>query len=96
MCVAVEVVKLSHAIARVLKGEEVRAGRRTTFGTGIAVPIFVCLPASRSRASTALGCGGCDRGVVAASSIPQGIRGTNHRHSCLVVSGAYRLPHGRR
>ncbi len=93
--VAVKVVKLAHAIARVLKGKEVRAGRRTTFGMGVAIPFVVLLPACRRRAPTALSCGGCNRGVVAASSIPQGIRGSNHGHSCLVVSGAYCLLHRR-
>jgi hypothetical protein len=32
---------------------------------------------------------------VAIASVPQGIRGSNHRHGCLGVSGTYCLPHGR-
>jgi hypothetical protein len=57
-----------------------------TFGTGVAVP----LPISRSWASASR-----DRGVVAAPSITQGIRDSNHSQACLVVSGADCLPHGR-
>jgi hypothetical protein len=37
-----------------------------------------------------------DRGVVAASSIPQGVCGSNHSHGRLVVSGTRRFLHGRR
>ncbi len=63
MCfVAVKVVKLTHAIAQVLKREKIRAGRRTTFGTGVAVPFVILLPASRNWASAALGRGSCDWG----------------------------------
>jgi hypothetical protein len=58
--VAVEVVELVQAIARVLKRKEIGAGRRVTFGTGIAIPSVVVLPGSRSLASTALCSGGCD------------------------------------
>ncbi len=94
--IAVKVVKLAHAIAPVLKGKEVRARRRMTFGTGVAIPFVVLLPASRSRASTALSLSGCNNGVVATPSIPQGIRSSNHSHGCLVASGAYYFPHGRR
>ncbi len=70
------------AIARILKRKEIGARRRATFGTGVAIP-FVAR-------------GGCDRGVVAAMSVPQAVRGSNHGHGCLVVSSTYRLPHGRR
>ncbi len=70
--------------------------RNKTFGRGVAGPFVILLPASRSWASAVLGHGGGNRGAVAASSIPQGIRGSNHSHGCLVVSGAYHLPHGRR
>ncbi len=85
---AVKVMKLTHAIARVLKREKIRAGRRMTFGTFVAIPFVILLPASRSWASAVLGHGGHDRGVVAASSITQGVRDSNHSHGCLVVSGA--------
>jgi hypothetical protein len=67
-----------------------------TFGTGIAVPSVVLPPTSRSWASSALGHGGRDCGVMAASSIPQGVRGSNHSHGCLLVSGTNRFSHGRR
>ncbi len=81
MCfVAVKVVKLTHAIARILEREKIRAGRRTTFGTGVAVPSVVLLPASMSWTSAALCRGGRDCGVVAASNIPQGVHGSNHSH----------------
>ncbi len=96
MCfVAIKVVKLSHAIARILERDKIRAGGRTTFGTGFAVPSVILPPASRSWASTALGHGGLDRGVVAASSIPQGICGPNHSHDYLLVSSTNRFRHGR-
>ncbi len=97
MCfVVIEVVKFAHAIARVLKRKEIGAGRRVTFGMGIAIPSIILLPASRSQASTMLSHGGCDYGVVAASSIPSGVRGSNHGHGCLLVSCSYCLPHRRR
>ncbi len=38
------IVKLTHTIARVVKRVEVRAGRRATFGTGIAPPFVTLLP----------------------------------------------------
>jgi hypothetical protein len=94
--VAVKVMKLTHALFRVLKREKIGAGRRTTFGMGIAIPFVVLLPACRSRASAALSRGSRNRGVVAAPSIPQGIRGSNYSHGFPVVSGADHLPHGRR
>ncbi len=50
--VVVKVVKFTYAIAWVLKRDKIRAGRRTTFGTGVAVP-FVSF-ASRSWASAVL------------------------------------------
>ncbi len=97
MClVAVKVVKLTHAIARVFKRKKIRARRGTTFGTGVAVPFVIPLLASRSWPSAALGHGGRGHGDVAASSIPQGVHGSNHSHGCLVVSGTYCLPNGRR
>jgi hypothetical protein len=36
--VAVEVVEFAHAIAKALERKEIGAGRRVTFGTGIAIP----------------------------------------------------------
>jgi hypothetical protein len=86
--VAVKVVKPTHAIARVLKREKIRARRRTTFGTGVAIPSVVLLLISRSWDSAVLSRGSCNRGVVAALSVPQGIHGSNHSQVCLVVSGA--------
>jgi hypothetical protein len=62
--VAVKVVKLTHAIAQVLKREKIRARMRTTFRTGVAVPFVILLPASWSWASATLSHGGCDRGVI--------------------------------
>jgi hypothetical protein len=41
--VAIEIVKLAHAIARDLERKEVRAGRRMTFGTGVALSFFFLL-----------------------------------------------------
>ncbi len=46
--IAVEIVNLAHTIAQVLKRKEVGAGRRATFGMGVAVPFVVLLPTSRS------------------------------------------------
>ncbi len=97
MCfVAIKVVKLTHAIARILEREKIRARGQTTFGAGIAVSSVVFPAARRSWASYALGCSGLNRGVVAASSIPQGVRGSNNSHGCLMVSGTDRFSHGRR
>ncbi len=66
----VVVVKFTDAIARVLKRIKIGAGRGATFGAGIAAPFVTSLPAVRSRAPTTLSRGGCDCGVMAASSIP--------------------------
>ncbi len=63
---------------------------------GIAIPFVVLLPTSRHRASTALNYGGCDHGVMAAFSVPPGVRGSNYGQCCLVVSGGCSLPHGSR
>ncbi len=96
MCFVVEnIVKLTHNIVRVLKGIKIGTRRGMTSGTGIAVPVVVPLPATRGWTFAALSCGGCDRGAVAAASVPQGICGENHRRSRRVVGGAHRLPHGR-
>jgi hypothetical protein len=92
--VGVIVVKLAHAIGRVLESVKSRAGRRVTFGTGVAVPFVGRLPASGSRAPTSVSPGGRDRRVVAASSIPQGVRSSNRVKGCLVVSCTYYFSHG--
>ncbi len=89
MCVVV--VKLTNAIVRVVKRIEVRAGKGATFGMGVAAPFFTLLPICWSWAPTSLCHGGRNRGVVASSSVPQGVRCVR-----LVVSCADRLPHGRR
>ncbi len=48
------VVKFTHAVARVVKGIEVRAGRRATFGTGFAAPFVTLLTTCWSWAPTSL------------------------------------------
>ncbi len=65
----VVVVKLTHAIARVVKRIEVWAGRRATFGTGVAAPFVTLLPNWGSWAPTSLCRGGWDRRVVASLSV---------------------------
>ncbi len=72
----VVVVKFSDAIARVLERIEIWAGGGPTFGAGVTAPFVASPPVVRSRAPTSLSRGGRDRRIVAASSIPQGIRGT--------------------
>jgi hypothetical protein len=69
---------------RILEGEKVRAGRRTTFGTGFAIPSVIVLSASRSWASAALSRESRDHGVVGTLSIPQGVRGSNHSHGSVL------------
>jgi hypothetical protein len=86
--VGVIVVKLAHAIGRVLESMKSRAGKWATFGTGVAVPFVGRLPASGSRAPTSVSRGGRDCRVAAASSILQGV------HGSLVVSCAYCFSHG--
>ncbi len=68
--IGVIIVKFAHAIARVLEGIKIWAGRGATFGTGVTAPFVACLPAVRSGAPTSLCRGGCDRGIVAAPSVP--------------------------
>ncbi len=95
MCsVGVIVVKLAHAIGRVLESVKSRAGRRVTFGTDVAVPFVGRLPASGSMAPTSVSPGIHVRRVVAASSIPQGVRSSNRVQGCLVVSCTYCFSHG--
>jgi hypothetical protein len=64
------IVKFAHAIARVLKGIKIRAGRGATIGAGVTAPFVASLPVARSRAPTSLCRGGCNCRVVAALSIP--------------------------
>ncbi len=78
-------MKLTHTIGRVLKSVEGRAGRRATFGTGVAVPFVARLPGSGSRAPTSVSHGGCDHRVVAVLNVPQGVPGLNRVLGCLVV-----------
>ncbi len=65
------------------KEKKIRAGGRMTFGTGVSVPSVILPPASRSWASATLISGSHDRGVVAAMSILQGVRGSNHSQAVL-------------
>ncbi len=89
------VVKFTHATAGVVKRIEVRAGRRATCRTSDAAPFVALLPFGRSWAPTSLCHGGRDHGVVASSSVPQGVRSFHNSRSCLVVACADRLPHER-
>jgi hypothetical protein len=93
--VGVVAVKLAHAIARVVKRIEVQAGRRAAFGAGVAVPFVTLLPVCWSWALTSLFCGGHNCGVVASSSIPQGVRCFHNSRGRLVVACTDCLPHGR-
>jgi hypothetical protein len=83
--VGVVIVKFTNAIARVLKRVKVRVERGVTYGAGVAALFVALLPIIRSRAPTALSCGGCDHRVVAALSIPLGFRSLHHGCRCLVV-----------
>jgi hypothetical protein len=67
-----------------------------TFETDVAVPSVVLPPASRIWASATLSHSGHYHGVMVVSSIPQGIRGSNHSQGCLVFSGSDPFPHARR
>ncbi len=90
------VVKFTDAIAKVLERMEIGAGRGATFGAGIAAPFVGSLPVVGSRAPTTLSRGGCDCGVVAASSIPEGVCSFHHSCSRPVGASSYRFAHGRR
>ncbi len=70
-------------------------GKGVAFGMANAAPFVSSLPAGKSRAPISLSRGGCDRRVVAASSIQQGVRGLHHGCSCLVVASTYCFSHGR-
>jgi hypothetical protein len=87
-------MKFAHAIARVLKGVEIWVGGGATIGMGVTAPLVASPPAVGSGAPTLLICGGQDRMVRAASSIPQDIRGLHHGRSCHVVASSYCLTHG--
>jgi hypothetical protein len=58
--VAVKVVVFAHAIAKVVKREEIGARRRVTFGVGFSIPSVVLFSAIRSRAPPTLSFGGCN------------------------------------
>jgi hypothetical protein len=90
------IMKFAHAIARVLKSMEIWAGRggKATFGAGVTAPFVTSPLAVGSRAPTLLSRGGCDCRVMAASSIPQGIRGLHHGRDCHVVASTYCFTHG--
>jgi hypothetical protein len=92
--VGAEVVKLTHAIARVLKGIKIWSGMGVTFGAGITTPFVTSLPFVRSRAPTSLSCGGRDRRVVATLSIPQFVCGLHHGCCHPVVASSYCFRHG--
>jgi hypothetical protein len=54
----VVIMKFTHAIARVLEGIKIRAGRGAAFGVGVTGPFVASLPVVRSRAPTLLSHGG--------------------------------------
>jgi hypothetical protein len=72
---------------------KILVGREVTFQTGSIGPLVAQLPPSRSRAPIAGTCGSCNSGVVAAASVPQGVRSSNHQPGCLVVP-TYHFSHG--
>ncbi len=69
-------------------------GRGADFWSGRYRPFVASLSAVRCRAPASLSRGGRDCRVVAASSIPQGIRGLHHGSGCHVVASTYCLTHG--
>ncbi len=93
--VGVVIVKFAHAIARVLERVEIGAGKGVTFGMGVAIPFVASLPTCGSSAHMSLSHGSRDCGVVATSSIPQGVCCFHHGRGCLVVASSYRFSHGR-
>ncbi len=68
--IGVVIVKFAHAIARVLEGVKIWAGRGATFGTGSTAPFVTSLPAAGSGAPALLCRGGCNHRIVAAPSVP--------------------------
>ncbi len=77
------------------QGSEMNGNLGGRGGAGVTAPFVTSPPAVGSRAPTSLSRGGSDRGVVAASSIPQGIRGLHHGCGCGVVASSYCFTHGR-
>jgi hypothetical protein len=83
---------LAHANVRVLEIEKNLGWKGGDFLNGHSWPS--CRPSSPQQELVSRG--GRDHGVVAATSIPQVVRGSNHRRSHLVVPGTYSFLHGRR
>jgi hypothetical protein len=77
--VAIKVVKLIHAIAWILEREKLEPEGGQLLERVLPFRPSFFLPLA--------GAGLLLRWVVAALSIPQGVRSSNHRHGCLVVSG---------
>jgi hypothetical protein len=63
-----------------------RGGKGGGFWNGCCRSFFASLPAGGSRAPILLSRGGCDRRVIAALSVPQGICSLHHGRGCLVVA----------
>ncbi len=95
-CIVVMVI-LAHAIAKVLKTER----KKSWLEGGDFLNGHHCSscrpspPPPQELGATAVSRGGCECGVVAAASVPQGICSRNHQLCCLVVSHSRCLPHGR-
>jgi hypothetical protein len=70
-------------------------GRGGDFWAGVTAPFVASPPVVGSRAPTSLSRGGRDRGIMAASSIPQGICSLHHGRGCRVVASSYCFTHGR-
>jgi hypothetical protein len=78
-------------------GRNKNQGRKgVTFRMGIAILFVTSLPAVGSREPTVLSQGSCDCGVMATSSIPQGVSSLHHGCSRCVGASSYRFSHGRR
>jgi hypothetical protein len=89
--VGIVVVKFKDAIARVLERIKIRVERGATFRAGVAALIVASLPVVRSRAPTTLSRDSCDFGVVAASSIPQGVCSLHYGCSHPMGTSSYRF-----
>jgi hypothetical protein len=72
-----------------------QGGKEGNFWNGHCRSFCCLLPVSRGRVPAALSHGGCDRKLMAASSVPQDVHGFHNSCGCLVVACADRLPHGR-
>ncbi len=92
--IGVIIVKFAHDIARVLKWMKIWAERGTTFGAGITAPFVTSLHAVGSGAPTLLCQGSCGCGVVAASSIPQGVCSLQNGCSHSVGASSYCFSYG--